>query len=367
MGQCMAGLVNKLVANNELSDEELTELLKYRNKETTEYLFEQAMVAKQKYYGDSVYIRGTIELTNYCKNECFYCGLKRDNIFIPRYRLDEEDVMKFADYGYERGVRTFSIMGGDDYNFTQERITGIIHMLTNKYPDVAIELSLGQRDEATYRAWFDAGATRYVLCHETADDNHFKKLHPAEMSLLRRKQCLWELKDIGYQVGTGFMVGVPFQMINHVVDDLKFIKQLEPQIVRISPFVPSEHTIFAKERSGNGDMTMYLMAIIRLMLPRVIITADQTLENVMADGRKKAISASANEVLASISTEDVREYYYVYNKRINRKSTAGDEIERMRLKITESGSRIGNDKGDYNYPPEEHNYKRKYEKKYSFM
>ena len=209
----MTDLVNKLAVNNSLSKGELEELLKFRNKETADYLFEKALMAKEKLYGKKIYVRGIVELTNYCKNNCYYCGLRRDNIFIPRYRLDEKDLLQFCEKGYGKGVRSFMLVGGDDYNFTESRVADMVAMLREKFSDCSVGLALGQRSESTYRTWFEAGASRYELSHETASDSHFKKIHPPEMSLLTRKQSLWELKMIGYQVGSGFMVGTPYQMV----------------------------------------------------------------------------------------------------------------------------------------------------------
>ena len=226
-------------------------------------------------------------------------------------------------------------------------------MLKDKFSDCQIGLSLGQRSEKTYRKWFEAGAVRYELSHETAAENHFKKLHPPEMSLLTRKQSLWELKSIGYQVGTGFMVGSPYQMVADVVEDLLFLEQLDPQIVHIVPFMPTIHTRFEYERSGNGDMTLYLMAIARLMLPRAMITADTILDDVMQDGRKKSLEAGAGEINVELCTDDIKEYYNVYNKKIHLKNFTGDDVERIKKKVVDSGFEIGQDKGDYIPVPEE--------------
>lgn len=353
MGMCMTNLVNKLAANSSLSNDEFCELLKFKNKETTEYLFENALLVKEKFYGKNIYLRGVVELTNYCKNNCYYCGLRRDNIFIPRYRLDEKDLLNFCEAGYGKGVRSFMLVGGDDYNFTENKVADMIAMLKERFQDCSIGLALGQRSEKIYRTWFEAGATRYELSHETASDSHFKKIHPSDMSLLTRKQSLWELKSIGYQVGSGFMVGTPYQMVTDVVEDLLFLKQLDPQIVHIVPFMPSPYTRFEHERSGNADMTMYLMAIARLLLPRAMITADIILDNVLQDGRKKSLSAGVSEVNVELCSDDIKEYYNVYNKKINMRNIIGDDAKRMAGKISESGLVVGEDRGDYKPVPEE--------------
>lgn len=355
MGISVTELVDKLAVTNTLSDWEMSGLLKYRNKEATEYVFEQALKVKEKYYGKKIFIRGTIELSNYCKNNCYYCGLQRDNKFITRFRLDENDIMKYCVNGYDRGIRTFVLTSGDDYYFTENKVADIISMIKTGFPDCAIQLCLGERPLSSYKKWFVAGASRYLLWHETADDGHFKKIHPADMSLLKRKKALWQLKEIGYQTGSGFMVGTPYQTVANVVKDLAFIKALDPQIVHISPFLPTAHTRFERERSGNADMTLYLMGIVRLMLPRVLLTADPSLENVMPDARKKSFATGTNEVFASIASDEVKNYFNVYNKRHTVKNCSGDDVIRMCQKIEESGNTIAVETGDYIYPPKEEN------------
>lgn len=349
MGKCMTELVDKLMTDNSLSHSEFAELLKYRNKETTEYLFEKAEAVRKKYYDNEVYIRGKIELSNYCKNNCYYCGLRRDNIFIPRYRMDESDIISFCDKAYEKGVRTFILTSGDDIYYTEDKIAHIIDQIKQKYKDCAVELSLGERNSKVYRRWFEAGAERYILWHETADETHFKRLHPPEMSLLRRKQSLWELKEIGYEVGSGLMVGTPYQMLNNVVEDLLFLQMLEPQIIRVVPFIPTAHTKFEHERSGNGEMTLYILAILRLMFPRALIGAENTLDQVMPDGRKMSINAGANEILASITTEEIKGYYYPYYKNGRKKDKYNlDMIDKI---IKESGNKRMETIGSYKKPP----------------
>lgn len=352
MGKCMTELVDKLSEENNLPTQEMTELVRYRNQETTSYIFEKALETKEKYYGRKIFLRGTVELTNYCKNECYYCGLRRSNKFITRFRLDENDVMEYCSNGYDKGIRTFVLMGGDDYYFTENKIASLVHMIKSEFPGCAVELCLGERPSHTYQKWFEAGASRYLLWHETANESHFRKIHPADMSLLKRKKSLWELKHIGYQTGSGFMTGTPYQTVADVIEDLAFIKTLEPQIVHISPFLPTAHTRFEKERSGNGEMNLYLMAIVRLLLPTVLLTADPALENVLADARRKSFEAGANEVFASLASDEVKDYYNVYNKKLTRKNCSGDDVARMLTKIEESGYIAAAEAGDYIPLPE---------------
>jgi len=353
MGASKIGLIDKLAVSNTLTDDEMTELIRYRNKENTEYIFSRALKTKERYYGKKIFIRGTVELSNYCKNDCYYCGLRRSNRFITRFRLDENDIMKYCREGYSKGIRTFVLAGGDDYYFTENKVAGIISMIKAEFPDSAIQLCLGERPVSSYRKWFTAGASRYLLWHITANNSHFKKLHPPDISLLKRKQSLWDLKEAGYQVGSGFMVGTPYQTVADVVEDISFIKTLDPQIVHIPPFLPTTHTRFDRERSGNGDMVLYLMAIIRLMLPRVLLTADPALENTMPDGRRKSFAAGVNEVFASLASDEVKNYYNVYNKRHTIKNCSGDDVTRMCQKIEESGNIAAVEKGSYIYPPKD--------------
>lgn len=347
MGTCMTGLVDKLAAHRELPVTEMTELVKFRNRETTEYIFSKALETKEKFYGRKIFIHGTIEIGNYCKNDCYYCGLRRSNKFIPRFRLNEDDIMHFCEEGYNKGIRTFVLMGGDDYYFTEKMISGIISIIKPAFPGSNVILCLGERPSFVYRKWYEAGASGYILWHETANDSHFKKIHPPDMSLLKRKQSLWELKNTGYQVGSGFMVGSPFQTVQDVIEDLLFIKTLEPRIVHIFPFLPTLHTRYVHERSGNGEMILYLMAIIRLMLPDILVTADPTLENVMPDGRKKSFAAGANEVFASLATDEIKGYYNVYNKKHTRKNCSGDDVARIIKKIEESGNTFAGGTEDF--------------------
>ena len=263
--------------------------------------------------------------------------------------MDENDILELCDQGYKKGVRTFVLMSGDDIFYTEDKISNIIELIKKKYKDCAIELSLGERSSKAYKRWFEAGAKRYTLWHETADDCHFKKIHPQEMSLLRRKQSLWELKEIGYEVGSGFMVGTPYQMLDNVVEDILFLQMLNPQIIRVVPFVPTAHTRFEHERSGNGEMTLYIMAILRLMFPRAIIGADATLEQVMSAGRENALNAGVNELLTSLTSEQIKGYYYTYYKEGRRKEK--NDLEMLYDVINESGNIYVKDIGSYKKPP----------------
>jgi len=222
----MKALIDKLERDRKLSKEEFIELISNRNPELDQYLFDQAVAVRRKIYGNDIYIRGLIELTNYCQNDCFYCGIRRSNKQAERYRLTWEQVLDCCQTGYELGFRTFVLQGGEDGYFTDERLCDMISAIKNRYPDCAVTLSLGEKSLASYQAYYNAGADRYLLRHETADEKHYKKLHPVSMSLTDRMHCLYDLKEIGFQVGCGLMVGSPFQTIECLAEDLLFIHDL---------------------------------------------------------------------------------------------------------------------------------------------
>ena len=243
--------IDKLHKEHTLTKEEWITLIEGRTPGLSEYLFSLAREERHRYYGHDVYVRGLIEFTNYCKNDCLYCGIRKSNGNAHRYRLTEEDILKCCHEGYELGFRTFVLQGGEDGYYTDERITHLIRMIKERYPDCAITLSIGEKSRESYQAYYDAGADRYLLRHETANAAHYAKLHPASLSAANRQQCLWDLKDIGYQVGTGFMVGSPYQTAEHLAEDLLFIKKLNPHMIGIGPFIPHHDTPFADEKAGN--------------------------------------------------------------------------------------------------------------------
>ena len=265
-------LIDKLHKNQELSLEEWTELIKNRTPELSEYLFELAREERHKYYGHDVYVRGLIEFTNYCKNNCYY-------------RLDEDTILRCCQEGYDLGFRTFVLQGGEDGYFTEERIIHIVRRIREHFPQCAITLSIGEWKKDSYQAFFDAGADRYLLRHETYNPEHYAKLHPPILSAAHRQQCLWDLKDIGYQVGTGFMVGAPFQTPEYLAEDMLFLKELNPHMVGIGPFIPHHDTPFADQPAGTLELTLFMLGLIRLMLPKVLLPATTALGTIHPKGR----------------------------------------------------------------------------------
>lgn len=333
----MKKLIDKLYEINSLSQEEYKILIDNRNPGLSEYLFEKARAVRIKNYGYDVYIRGLIEFTNYCKNDCYYCGIRRSNCSTERYRLTREQIIDCCEAGYTLGFRTFVLQGGEDGYFTDKRMVDIIHSIKNKYPDCAVTMSVGEKSLETYKAFFDAGADRYLLRHETANTEHYGKLHPASMSLAYRKQCLYNLKDIGYQVGCGFMVGSPFQTTDCIVEDLLFIKELNPHMVGIGPFIPHHATPFAGMEAGTLELTLFLLGLIRLILPSVLLTATTALGTIHPKGRELGILAGANVVMPNLSPTNVRQKYLLYDNKI----CTGDEAAECRCCIQKRMESIG--------------------------
>jgi biotin synthase len=345
----MKRLIDKLYETNSLTPAEYKELIDNRNPEISEYLFEKARAVRIRNYGHDVYIRGLIEFTNYCKNDCYYCGIRSSNREAERYRLTREQILECCFTGYSLGFRTFVLQGGEDGYFTDDRMVDIISSIKAQYPDCAITLSIGERSYESYNAFFDAGAERYLLRHETADAGHYRKLHPENLSLENRKQCLYNLKEIGYQVGCGFMVGSPYQTTDCLVEDLMFIKELSPHMVGIGPFIPHHATPFAGKDAGTLDLTLFLLGIIRLMLPSVLLPATTALGTIHPRGRELGILAGANVVMPNLTPKIARQKYLLYDNKI----CTGDEAAECRYciekRLKSIGYRIAVSRGDHKY------------------
>lgn len=339
--------IDELAVAHALPTKELIALITDATPESDEYLFEQARAAREAVYGKAVYMRGLIEFTNYCKNDCYYCGIRRSAKGAERYRLSEEQILACCEMGYTLGFRTFVLQGGEDAYYTDERIVSIVSKIKEKYPDCAVTLSIGERERASYEAFFAAGADRYLLRHETANDAHYALLHPPELSLTHRKQCLRDLKEIGYQVGCGFMVGSPGQAPEHLAEDLQFIHELQPHMVGIGPFVPHHDTPFAKEAQGGLELTLRLLAIIRLMEPHVLLPATTALGTIDPRGREKGILAGANVVMPNLSPQDVRKKYMLYDNKICTGDEAAECVKCLGRRIASTGYELVCDRGDY--------------------
>ena len=335
--------IDELVKNGDASDEVLFELIEDCDRE---YLFGCADRIRREYYGTDVYIRGLIELTNYCKNNCFYCGIRRDNSKAQRYRLNEEDVLECCREGYELGFRTFVMQGGEDLYYNDDRMCSIITKIKSKYPDCAVTLSLGERSYQSYKRMFDSGADRYLLRHETAINEHYSKLHPANMHLEERKECLFNLKEIGYQVGSGFMVGSPFQTTDNLVADLRFLKELEPAMIGIGPFIVHRDTPFKEYSSGTMEKTLVMVALARIMFPYALIPSTTALGTINPMGREKGIMSGANVVMPNLSPVSVRSKYELYNNKLCTGSEAAEALEDLRKRMEAIGYSIVVSRGD---------------------
>lgn len=306
--------VNLLLSNRDLSDAELKALLE--SSEFDNLLFSSADAIRKQIYGDEVYIRGLIEFTNYCKNNCYYCGIRKDNKKAVRYRLDKDEILSCCSEGYALGFRTFVLQGGEDPYYNDKLICEIVSEIRESYTDCAITLSIGEKPKESYLAYYNAGANRYLLRHETAAEEHYKKLHPESMSLKNRKQCLFDLKEIGYQVGSGFMVGSPRQITENLVSDIRFLQELKPDMIGIGPYINHAQTPFAGFNNGSLELTLRLIAVLRLMFPYALIPATTALGTIHPLGRELGLKAGANVVMPNLSPVKVRKLYDLYENKI---------------------------------------------------
>lgn len=307
-------LIRKLAEEKSLEDIELKALLE--NDEADEALFRAADAKRRSVYGDEVYIRGLIEFTNYCRNNCYYCGIRCGNTNAARYRLGKEEILSCCEEGYRLGFRTFVLQGGEDPYFTDDRICDVVRTIRTRFPDCAITLSIGEKSRESYQAFFDAGANRYLLRHETANEQHYGKLHPESMSLSNRKRCLFDLKQIGYQVGSGFMVGSPWQTTDNLIEDLRFLQKLQPDMIGIGPYLTHGDTPFSSFPNGSLALTLRLVAILRLMFPYALIPATTALGTLHPQGRELGLKSGANVVMPNLSPVSVRKKYELYDNKI---------------------------------------------------
>ncbi len=343
----MKSIIDKLVKTRDLTDEEFEQLILCKDKESIEYLAAKAREVREAVYGKEVYLRGLIEFTNYCKNDCLYCGIRRSNKNAERYRLTEEQILSCCEVGYKLGFRTFVLQGGEDAYFNDDVLVPLIKEIKEKYPDCALTLSVGEREKDSYQKLFDAGADRYLLRHETADKEHYESLHPAELSFDHRMKCLWDLKEIGYQVGCGMMIGSPNQTVKHLIKDLRFLQEFNPEMVGIGPFIPHHDTPFANCETGSVEITLKLLSIIRIMLPEVLLPATTALGTADGLGREKGILAGANVVMPNLSPTDVRDKYLLYDNKICTGDEAAECIRCMSLRVSKVGYEVVQKRGDH--------------------
>ncbi len=341
--------IDKLRDKQTLSVEEYTELLACRDVEVINYLHAEARKVTLSRFGNRIYIRGLIEISNCCRNNCLYCGIRKGNVNVERYRLSKSIILDCCAKGYALGFRTFVLQGGEDVAETDDWVEDIIAFIRAAYPDCAITLSLGEKTRDAYLRFYRAGANRYLLRHETFDALHYRCIHPKEMSRENRLQCLQWLKEIGYQIGTGIMVGSPYQTVDHLVQDIKYIEQLHPQMIGIGPFIPHSDTPFGKEQPGSVEMTLKLLSIFRLMNPDALIPATTALATLDKKGRENGILAGANVVMPNLSPREDRKKYELYNDKAFLKAEAAEGLSMLRKQLAVIGYEVAVDRGDYQH------------------
>lgn len=340
-------IIDTLQEEQNISLTNLHFLLETQDMEVLEYLKQCARNISTTIYDNHIYIRGLIEFTNICKNDCLYCGIRKSNTNAERYRLTKEDILSCCSKGYELGFRTFVLQGGEDSYFTDELICDIVTAIKTQHPDCAVTLSIGEKTKNSYQKYFDAGADRYLLRHETANEAHYQTLHPAELSLENRKRCLKDLKDIGYQTGCGFMVGSPNQTIETLYEDLQFIRELQPQMVGIGPFIPHKDTPFAEQKAGTLEQTLRLLSILRLIHPHVLLPATTALGTIHPQGREMGILSGANVVMPNLSPAQIRKKYMLYNDKISTGEESAEGLNDMKRRMESIGYQVVVARGDY--------------------
>ena len=345
----MEKLIDKLHQKHTLTAQEYRSLLLCEDTTTNVYLQKKAQQTTIDRFGNAVFIRGLIEISNRCRNNCLYCGIRKGNTMVSRYALSRETILSCCREGHALGFRTFVLQGGEDVSQTDDWVTETVSAVRKEFPDCAITLSLGEKSKEAYQRFFEAGANRYLLRHETFNETHYQELHPSEMSRNHRLRCLEWLKEIGYQTGTGIMVGSPGQTIDHLVEDLLFIERFHPEMIGIGPFIPHAETPFANKPAGSIKLTLKLLSILRLMHPSALIPATTALASLSSDGRERGILAGANVVMPNLSPSSVREKYSLYNQKAAFGSEAAEGLKLLEEQLNKIGYTISNERGDYNY------------------
>ena len=330
-------LIDILEKDRHLEREQWIQLFETYTDKDREYAAAKARETAVSQFGKSIFIRGIVEFSNVCKNDCYYCGIRKSNADCDRYRLTKEQILDCCDAGYEYGFRTFVLQSGEDKSYTADKLCDIVSDIKKAHPDCAVTLSVGELSYDDYKRLFEAGADRYLLRHETASEEHYKKLHPAEMSWEHRMKCLEQLKQIGYQTGCGMMVGSPFQTVGNLADDMLFLERFKPQMIGMGPFIPHKDTPFKDKPAGSYELTLFLISLCRLMLPDCLIPATTALGTIRPDGREKGVLAGANVVMPNLSPMDVRKKYLLYDGKI----CTGDESAQCRACLERRMESIG--------------------------
>lgn len=333
-----------LAETKTLNDIQLYELI--NTSKFDDMLYSIADKTRKEYYGNKVYLRGLIEFTNYCKNDCYYCGIRKSNLKAVRYRLTKDEILECCNEGYNLGFRTFVLQGGEDPYYNDDVMCDIVSEIRHKFSDCAITLSLGERNKESYLKLFNAGANRYLLRHETASEKHYNKLHPRGMSLSNRKNCLFNLKKIGYQVGSGFMVGSPYQTTYDIIADLRFLQELKPDMIGIGPYISHKQTPFSDFENGSLQLTLRLVAILRLMFPYALIPATTALGTIHPQGRELGLKAGANVVMPNLSPVKVRKLYDLYDNKIFTGNESAQCRSSLEKRVLSAGYNIVTDIGN---------------------
>ena len=340
-------LLSSFEYDNDLNKKKLDKKEKIEIKELKKYLREKAREKADKVFGKYIFMRGLIEFTNYCKNDCIYCGIRKSNKNVERYRLNKKEILECCKIGYDIGFRTFVLQGGEDNFFNIERMSNIARAIKKEFPDCALTLSIGEKEEEYYKELKKNGANRFLLRHETADSEHYSKLHPKYMSLENRKECLRFLKKLGFQTGTGMMIGSPFQKLENIAGDLIFMQEIKPEMIGIGPFLPHKDTPFANEKIGELELTLILISILRLIFPLSLIPATTALGTIKEGGRELGILHGANVVMPNLSPMNVRKKYLLYNNKISTGTESAEGVELLRDSIDKIGYVLTGARGDF--------------------
>ena len=343
----MKTILNHAKAGECLPAEALEDILYRSNSDTLRELFQAASEVKTAHFGNGIYVRGLIEFTNYCKNNCYYCGIRASNKAVERYRLSKEQILDCCFLGYQNGLRSFVLQSGEDPYYSADSIADLVFSVKSLYPDCAVTLSVGEHSFETYRLWKNAGADRYLLRHETADPIHYEKLHPSVLTLKKRMGCLYDLKSLDYQVGCGFMVGSPYQEPQHFAKELLFLKEFQPHMVGIGPFIPHKDTPFREETGGSLTTTLVMLALIRLLLPDVLLPATTALGTIHPHGRELGIGAGANVCMPNLSPESVRKKYMLYDNKLSSGKESAQYLAQLSDDMEKIGYRVVVDRGDH--------------------
>lgn len=343
----MTDLVKRLSQEHSLEASEFVRLIDSCDNITFDYIRQQAVATAQRWFGKGIYIRGLLEISSYCKNDCLYCGLRRSNVNADRYRLSSNEILNCCSKGYKAGIRTFVLQGGEDFFWNDEQLVSLVSKIHESYPDVAITLSLGERSQESYSRLYEAGATRYLLRHETACNDLYRELHPAEMSHAQRLNCVKTLIDTGYQTGVGMMIGVPGQTTETLVKDLLLMRNLNPQMIGIGPFIPHKDTPLADERPGSVRLTLLMLSILRLMFPDALIPATTALVSLTSDGHSLGVLSGANVIMPNLTPINVRDKYAIYNNKVNSGNEAVEGLSLLERELNSIGYHIDYSRGDY--------------------